>query len=319
MPESYVANCRGMSKILKENVLNLKHVESNKLVEILEHLFHNTWDRAQFKKLFKFDIDFQADDHTIDCKQLKTCLEYMKTHLDTSSTNEPFVVSLSNQHPNKVSQIMQTLKLRIHQSRFAEQKLVALFQYCTFMDYVGDFLLRDVFGPKTIKDKFHNIKTFLVRDTAYFLGHILQTTANSFSATDSKFVCATIEYMMDFFRRTLPKCAENFKSCFNFIVSTLVGLVARSTNSSGLQEGVVVAMNCLTHLVVELSEHFPQEISLLDAFPANDLFEKLHKLHKRIKYQSYSFGLTEELDCFLQVDTRSIDGLAALREQVCFR
>lgn len=318
MPENYAANCRGMHKLLQENVPNLKRVERNKLVEILEHLFHNLWDRALFKKLFKLVIDFQADKQTIDAVQLKICLEHMKTQLDSSSANEPFFVNLSNQHPNKVSQVLQTLKLRVHQSRFAEQKLVALFQYCSLMDYVAEFLLRDVFGPKMIKDKFENIKIFLFRDTTYFLCHILQPTPSGQMAADSKFVCATIEYMKSFMKRTLPKCALNFKSCFNFVVSTLVGQVVRST-ASEKQDIAAVALKCLTYLVDEMSEHFREEIALLDTFPANDKFGKLHELHRRIKYESHALGLTEELDCFLRVDTRSTDGLAALREQVFFK
>lgn len=301
-----------MSKLLKENVPHLMRVERTKLVEILEHLFHNTWDRTQFRKMFNFDIDFQTGEHSIDSAQLRTCLEYMKTHLVSPSAHESFVANLCNQHPNKASQIMQTLKLRVHQSRFAEQKLVALFQYCSFMDLVADFLLRDVFGPKTIKDKFDNIKSFLYRDVAYFLGNSVKQN------TDPKFLCAIIQYILSFVQRTLPKCADYFKSCFNFIVSTLVGLIVRITNSESNGDGVEPAMNCLTYLVVDLREHFVEEITLLDTFPANDVFEKLHKLHKRIKYGNNSFRLTEELDCFLQVDTRSTDGLAALREQVFY-
>lgn len=315
MSENYAANCKGMSKLLRENVPNIKRIEKIKLVEILEHLFHNNWDRTQFQKFFKFDIDYQAEEYTIDSGQLKLCLEHMKIHIDSASTHETFVVNLCHQHPNKVAQILQTLKLRIHQSRFAEQKLVSLFQYCSFMDYVADFLVRDVFGPKTVKDKFNNIKTFLVRDATYFLGHILQTNTNDQMAADSKFVFATIEYMQSFLQRTLPKCAVNFKSCFNFIVSTLVGLFVRAT-ASGIKDGVDATMNCLTYLVVELSDKFAEEITLIDTFPANVVFEKLHEVHKRIKYQSHSFGLTEELDCFLQVGSRNSDGLSALREQV---
>lgn len=304
-----------MFKLLKENVADLKRKEKRHLDEILQHLLQQHWDSVQFKKYFHLTIDHQADEHSIDSAQLKICLEYMKTHLETASSCEPFVVDLCNVKPKIVSKIVQTLKLRIHQSRFADQKLVTLYQYCTFLDHISDFLVRDTFGPKTKKETSYNVKSFLLRDTTHFLCNLLLSTSSDHCAADCKFKCATLKYMVAFFQRTLPKCADNMRASFNFAVSTLVALIVRS-KTSDMQDSIDTAMKCLHFLVVDLSVEFTKEISLLDAFPTNGIFAELHDLHRRIKYKSHSFQLAEELDCFLQVDTRKADGLAALRDQV---
>lgn len=223
------------------------------------------------------------------------------------------MVELCGLHSHKVFNLIQTLKTKIHESRFAEQRLVALFQYCCLVDHLAEFLLRKLFGPKSKKETLQNIKTLLIRDTTHFLCNALLNLQHS----DPKFLRANIEYLYSFCRKILPSCAENFESSLNFVVSTLVALVVGALDEAEARnESVDTAMKCLRFLVIEMSDHFDKEIALLDTFPGNVIFLELRTHHKDIKYKSHQYGLTEELDCFLQVESRKADGLAALREQV---
>lgn len=54
-----------------------QYFESHSL-EIIEELFKNVWSGEKFKELFETDVEFTADDSTIDYNTFTQSLEYIR-------------------------------------------------------------------------------------------------------------------------------------------------------------------------------------------------------------------------------------------------
>lgn len=75
-------------------------------------------------------------------------------------------------------------------------------------------------------------------------------------------------------------------------------------------------MEILRFLIVEQQDKLKEAITSLDNFPPNPIFNELRDVHSSIKYNGREFSVIEEIEHFLKVDKRKIEGLLTLKEHV---
>lgn len=201
-------------------------------------------------------------------------------------------------------QLFHGTKTKIQSTRFIEQKLVYLFHYCTLMEELYIFLKCETTGSKTMRLGINNIKAFFIRDIIYFMCNTLMDTEAPIKLKQA--ICCQI---LRFFKAILPKCAQTFGDHLNIIVSALLSLCRQ-------KECAENALACLRFLIIEQKTGLAEHIALLDNFPSDDIFTELRNAHIQIKYDGMEFSLAKELQYFLKIEKRKIEGLAALREHV---
>lgn len=77
-------------------------------------------------------------------------------------------------------------------------------------------------------------------------------------------------------------------------------------------------MDLLRFLIEGQTEALKQAIGQLDSFPMRSEFNQLREIQTDVKYNGRTFSLLEEIEYFLLVDKRKIEGLLSLKEHVRF-
>lgn len=75
-------------------------------------------------------------------------------------------------------------------------------------------------------------------------------------------------------------------------------------------------MGVLQFLIAKQTNALRLAIGELDSFPMHNEFNELRKIQHDVKYNGKSFSLLEEIEYFLLVDKRKIEGLLSLKEHV---
>lgn len=184
-------------------------------------------------------------------------------------------------------------------------KLSKLLQICTLIDLiVEDFLLEHA----TNQNQSHTVG-FFIRDFVYFFGNTI--TSDQMTNSDTlKF--ATCKFFHKFCEKILPACAVHFQSHLNYVVSILIPITKSMQQTKIFDAG----MSFLRFLIADQTEVLKQAIEQLDSFPMQPEFCDLRQIQNEVKYNGKSFSLLEEIEYFLSVDKRKIEGLLSLKEHV---
>lgn len=67
-----------MLTILRREKPNIEQYFESHSLEIVEELFKNVWNAGKFKEMFEIDVEFMADDSTIDYNTFTQSLEYIR-------------------------------------------------------------------------------------------------------------------------------------------------------------------------------------------------------------------------------------------------
>lgn len=205
---------------------------------------------------------------------------------------------------------MCTFKLELQKSRFVEQKLQHLFRYCVLVHFVTDYLNRIKAAPKSKELEIQNIKDLFVQDITHFLCGLC--SQHSIIPGNGRIRLAALTYFNVFCRAIMPQCVTGIVILLNLIVSDVTPLIKQSTDS----KLATVALRCLEFLVIDNETSLYESIALLDSFPAQAAFDKLRKVQVAVKYGGKVFSLRQEIEYFLKVDVRKLEGLSAIREHV---
>lgn len=226
---------------------------------------------------------------------------------DSSNKNVHLITDFCANRPLQIYEFLLFKKLQLQNTKYVDEQLIHLFHYCVVVDKVASFFVSEEARPQSKKNLLFNQKASLLRDIVYFLCNILMD-----SDVSLKLKLAACKYLRNFAGKILPPCSEIFQPFLNFTVSSLIPLVKLGDRSLLSQ----TSLACIKYFVIDQRAVLADEISLLDNFPDNDEFDELRKVHSDVKYGGRTFSLTEEIDYFLKVDHRKIEGLVALKEQV---
>lgn len=206
------------------------------------------------------------------------------------------------ENPYAILTVLNSFKLRIQQSKFLEQKFVHLFHISILIEMIIPFL------RKNAQNNDHSAaKGFFIRDLTHFFCN---------SIMSEEFTCrlkmATCHYFLSFCQQILPGCAKEINSSLNNIVSAVVPVI-KMNESPKLTN---VSLELLKFLVVEQTACLKEGIASLDNFPSQEVFENIRKVHLNAKYNGREFSLVEEIEYFLKVEKRKIEGLISLKNHV---
>lgn len=242
----------------------------------------------------------------------------MKSQTISAPASTTFLLHLCNVEPYKMFRLVQHMKHAIQRARLVEQKLIAIYQYAVLAQHLLEFLVRETLSTGVQKTASENVKLFFARDICNYLCNLLVSTKPSL------FSLAVLELLQTSCARLLPKRVQYVRMHFHSIVSTLLSVAASTsvdtehTPRPPMSTAIfAAALRCLRSLIVDQQHELSVEIALLDNFPAHlAAFDELREAHATIKYRRKEFTLCDELECFLLVENRETEGLAALRDQL---
>ncbi len=304
--ENYKQNGMEMRRILNEHFGDLKEILRKQFLIVTENLLSNLWDGNKFKEFFNLEIDFEIESHHIDMNVFTKSLDYLQFISESANKNVNLITDFCANRPLQIYNFLLFKKLQLQNTKYEDEQLIHLLQYCVVVDKVAAFFVSDAARPQSKKNILINKKASLLRDIVYFIGNILIG-----SEVAVKLKLAACRYLRSFASQILPICAQIFEPFLNFAVSSLIPLVQHSDR---LVSGS--ALECLRFFVMDQRDALAGEIALLDNFPQDDEFNDLRQIHSEVKYRGRTFSLTEEIDYFLKVDQRKIEGLIALKEQL---
>lgn len=206
---------------------------------------------------------------------------------------------------------MLAVKFKIQNSRFVEQKLFHLFQFCVLAHYISLYLnqIEFVSMQKSLsKTNAKYVNEYFISDIIYYLCNLLLNIEHQ----PTSFNLAVANYFLKFSQSTLPKYADIYKTLLNYIISVFSPLVQKYSNT----KLAISLLSCMKFLICDHKTMLKDAIALLDCFPNEEIFEEFKQIHIEIKYNDHQFNLAEEIDYFLKVDERKVEGYIGLREHV---
>lgn len=203
--------------------------------------------------------------------------------------------------PRKIVNILYSLKLLWQKSVCDELKQAQMLRICVFIDIILDFLTKNAANRSQ-----SSVIGFFVRDFVYFIGNTISSDCSD------KLKLATCKYFYKLCDRILPACAEHFQEHLNYIVSILMP-ITKSKSKTKISEA---GMRLLRFLIIDQREVLKTAIGQLDSFPKLEEFNELSQIQNDMKYNGKSFTLLDEIEYFLVVDKRKIEGLLSLKEHV---
>lgn len=204
--------------------------------------------------------------------------------------------------PYRLVKLLYSLKLKLQETIFSEEKMLLLFQICILVELISDLLV--IYKEN---DQYRSSVEFFARDLIYFFGNLINTSDGV-----PQLRLATCKYFLRFCKRILPAVAEYFRPHLNFVVSVLVPIIKKNN----LESLTACAMELLKFLIVDQGEVLRDAITVLDSFPTQSVFTELCRVQNSAKYGEREFSLVEEIEYFLSIEKRKIEGFIALKEQV---
>lgn len=204
-----------------------------------------------------------------------------------------------SKEPKKFIALLNLFKLRLSESVFCEQRHLVLFHLCVLVDSVAENVLNQSSSAQRSQID------YFTRDFLHYLANLIDDEKTI------EFKIILLNFLNRFCRKILPQCAEFVAKQLNFIVSVLVTAIKIETSL------ITTAKGLLMFLVIECGQKMRHAIELLDHFPQGNEFDELREFHRSVKY-SRSYSLSDEIEYFLKIERRQIEGLATLKDQVRF-
>ncbi|XP_055323121.1 serine/threonine-protein kinase ATM isoform X2 [Sitodiplosis mosellana] len=292
------AKAVNMLKILRKEKPRIEDYFDSHALEIIEELLNNMWDVDKFREYFDTEVEYVTDEQSIDHKVFLKSLEYIQ---QKAMNHSNIVHHYCEMSPRKVVNMLYSLKLLWQKSVCDELKHSQMLRICVFIDIIVDFLIENATKPNQ-----SSIIGFFVRDFVYFIGNTISSDCSD------KLKLATCKYFYKFCDKLLPACAEYLQNHLNYIVSILMPI----TKSKSPPKICEAGMHLLRFLIVEQRDVLKTAIGQLDSFPKLEEFNELSQIQSDVKYNGKTFTLLDEIEYFLSVDKRKIEGLLSLKEHL---
>lgn len=268
-------------------------------MKIVQQMLSATWDEAIFIELLNANVDYAGEEYHINCDVFDQSLKFIQ---DKHYSGSQLIIHHCENRSYDVISTLNHFKLSMQSLKFIEQRLLQLFRICVLIEKIVPFLTINHANLSVVCE-------FFIQDLVFFFNN---TIINDEYPMELK--TAACCYFARFLQRILPICTDQLKPLLNHIVSAMVPLIKNDQNSNI----AVLALQILQFLVIANGDRMKETIALLDNFPAENVFANLRTVHENAKYNGRTFTLVEEIEYFLKVDKRKIEGLIALKEQVNF-
>lgn len=298
IPTEDKAQAHLVIQVLRKENVQFEQLFGSHSLEIIEELLINMWDEKEFRQFFDTDVEFVTDKHTIDYANFLKSVELVQ---QKAAKKCNIIHHYCETSPRQMVNMLFSLKLRLQNSTCEELKMCEMLRVCVLIDIIADFLIQNAARPSQT-----NTVGFFVRDFIYFFGNLISTNCSD------KFKLATCKYFRKLSTKMLPECSEHFQCHLNYIVSVMMPVTKNKAQTKLFDEG----MAFLRFLIVDNTDVLKKAIGQLDSFPKQDEFDELTRIQSDVKYNGAEFTLLDEIEYFLAVDKRKVEGLLSLKEYV---
>lgn len=268
---------------------------------VIANVLENVFDRAKFAQIAGFEMEIFDNVEWIDCDSFDKCLNHLKSSFTSPDPVQSLLTFFCSHRANFIEKLLMMQKKKIQGTKLREMKQLHLLQYCVLVEHLLDHLNGD---------SSENIKGFLVREITNFLSFLLLDENFGLRLRET-----AANFLSMFLKKILPQCAPDIKPFLNKIVSSLIS-ICKKFQGPLMPDFEAKCLSIIKWLVIEQQAALEDEIAKLDEFPGNEEFRDLREKQLEVKYKSGQFSLTQEVEHFLSVKPRKLEGLVALRQHL---
>ncbi|XP_041796006.1 serine-protein kinase ATM isoform X2 [Chelmon rostratus] len=290
------ANCLG-----KQEIDNLIHSNlADIVVELLMTLYEGAGaegDRGDLKR-FVGELDPAPNPPYFSAYVIKATLDYLsKCH----SANHKSLVAILSKTPISIQRILLAVCERAAETTNSYERHRILLMYHLFVN----LLLREV------KDGLGGAWAFVLRDIIYTLIHHINSRPVQCDEVSKRSLSLCCDLLTSVCRAALQFCDDALDCHLQVIAGTLT---AQVTSRPAISQEV---LSLLQFLVIENQQKLKGAISRLEPFPDLPEFRELRSIQHRLKYNTGTFTLRQEITHFLSVmscDSLPLTRLEGLKE-----
>uniref|UniRef100_A0AAV2J7Z9 non-specific serine/threonine protein kinase n=1 Tax=Knipowitschia caucasica TaxID=637954 RepID=A0AAV2J7Z9_KNICA len=273
-------NCLG-----KPQIDNLIHSNlANIVVELLMTLYEGSGadgDRSDLKS-FTGELDPAPNPPHFTSHVIRATLEYLsKCH----SANHKSLVAILSKNPSSIQRILLSVCERAAETTNNYERHRILMMYHLFVN----LLLKEV------KDGLGGAWAFVLRDIIYTLIHHINGQPEQCDEVSGRSLALCCDLLTSVCKASLQFCDDALDCHLQVIVGTLT---AQVTTQPRISHQV---LSLLRLLVIDNVQKLKGAICKLDSFPDLPEFRELRTVQQKLKYNSGTFTLRQEIAHFLSV------------------
>ncbi|XP_070761541.1 serine-protein kinase ATM isoform X3 [Enoplosus armatus] len=290
------ADCLG-----KQQIDNLIHSNlADIVVELLMTLYEGSGAEGDREDLKRFigELDPAPNPPYFSSYVIKATLDYLsKCH----SANHKSLVAILSKTPISIQRILLAVCERAAETTNSYERHRILLMYHLFVN----LLLREV------KDGLGGAWAFVLRDIIYTLIHHINSRPVQCDEVSNRSLSLCCDLLTSVCRAALQFCDDALDCHLQVIVGTLT---AQVTSRPSISQQV---LSLLQFLVIENQQKLKGAISRLEPFPDLPEFRELRSVQHKLKYNTGTFTLRQEIAHFLSVtscDSLPLTRLEGLKE-----
>uniref|UniRef100_A0A3B5B9P8 non-specific serine/threonine protein kinase n=1 Tax=Stegastes partitus TaxID=144197 RepID=A0A3B5B9P8_9TELE len=297
---------KDVSCLGKQQIDNLIHSNlADIVVELLMTLYEGSGvegDRGDLKR-FIGELDPVPNPPYFSSHVIKATLDYLsKCH----SANHKSLVAILSKTPISIQRILLAVCEKAAETTNSYERHRILLMYHLFVS----LLLREV------KDGLGGAWAFVLRDIIYTLIHHFNSRPQQCDEVSNRSLSLCCDLLTSVCQAALQFCDDALDCHLQVIVGTLT---AQVTSRPSVSQQV---LSLLQFLVIENQQKLKGAISRLEPFPDIAEFRELRSVQHRLKYNTGTFTLRQEIDHFLSVTScdslplTRLEGLKQLSRQL---
>ncbi|XP_061575088.1 serine-protein kinase ATM [Cololabis saira] len=269
----------------KQQIDNLIHSNlADIVVELLMTLYEKSGAEGDGGDLKRFigELDPAPNPPYFSSHVIKATLDYLsKCH----SANHKSLVAILSKTPISIQRILLAVCERAAETTNGYERHRILLMYHLFVS----LLLREV------KDGLGGAWAFVLRDIIYTLIHHINSRPLQCDEVSNRSLSLCCDLLTSVCRAALQFCDDALDCHLQVIVGTLT---AQVTSRPSISQQV---LSLLQFLVMENQQKLKGAISQLEPFPDIPEFRELRSVQHKLKYNSGTFNLRQEIAHFLSV------------------
>lgn len=269
----------------KQQIDSLIHSNlANIVVELLMTLYEGSGtegDRSDLKN-FIGELDPTPNPPFFSSHVIRSTLDYLsKCH----STNQKSLVAILSKNPSSIQIILLSVCERAAETTNNYERHRILMMYHLFVN----LLLKEV------KDGLGGAWAFVLRDIIYTLIHHINRSPGQCDEVSGRSLALCCDLLTSVCEASLQFCDDPLDCHLQVIVGTLT---AQATAQPRISQQV---LTLLRFLVVDNVQKLKESIRKLDPFPELPEFRELRSVQQKLKYNTGTFTLRQEIAHFLSV------------------
>lgn len=269
----------------KQQIDSLIHSNlANIVVELLMTLYEGSsadGDRGDLKN-FTGELDPVPNPPYFSAHVIRATLDYLsKCH----SASHKSLVAILSKNPSSIQRILLSVCERAAETTNNYERHRILMMYHLFVN----LLLQEV------KDGLGGAWAFVLRDIIYTLIHYINRRPGQCDEVSGRSLALCCDLLTSVCKASLQFCDDALDCHLQVIVGTLT---AQVTTQPQISQQV---LSLLRFLVIDNTTKLKEAICKLDPFPDLPEFRELRSVQQKLKYNSGTFTLRQEITHFLSV------------------